>query len=114
MIQRLTNLGAGALSPSEPHDEFLELCVASTTGELSDDEQKRLEQHLAVCASCREVLRHYESIISNVIPAIAASEAPENVPTTGDWSQEKAEKALFDRLTREEKERKAIALFHRQ
>ena len=44
--------------------------------------------------------------VSNVIPAIAASEAPENVSTTtGDWSQEKAEKALFDRLAREEKDR---------
>ena len=97
------------MSQSGPHDEFLELCVASTTGELSDDEQKRLEQHLAVCASCRDVLRQYESIISNVIPAIAASEAPENVPTTGDWSLEKAEKALFDRLAREEKEdRKSV------
>jgi hypothetical protein len=106
MIQGLSNLGAGAVPQSGPHDEFLELCAASTTGELSDDEQKRLQQHLAVCASCREALRQYESIVSNVIPAIAASEAPENVPTTtGDWSQEKAEKALFDRLAREEKDR---------
>jgi anti-sigma factor RsiW len=94
------------LSPSEPHDEFLELCAASTTGELSDDEQKRLEQHLAVCASCREALRQYESIVQNVIPAVAASEAPENLPVEdGNWSQEKAEKALFDRLAREEKNR---------
>jgi len=93
------------LSQSEPHDEFLELCVASTTGELSDEEQSRLQQHLAVCASCREALRQYESIVNNVIPAIAASEAPGNVPTTtGDWSQEKAEEALFDRLAREEKD----------
>jgi peptidoglycan hydrolase CwlO-like protein len=106
MIQGLSNLGAGAVSQSGPHDEFLELCAASTTGELSDDEQKRLEQHLAVCASCREALRQYESIVSNVIPAVAATEAPENVPTTtGEWSQEKAEKALFDRLAREEKDR---------
>jgi hypothetical protein len=106
MIQGLSNLGAGALSQSEPHDEFLELCVASTTGELSDDEQKRLQQHLAVCAPCREALRQYESIVSNVIPAIAASEAPESVSTpVGDWSQDKAEKALFDRLASEEKGR---------
>lgn len=92
------------MSPNEPHDEFLELCAASTTGELSDDEQKRLQQHLAVCASCREALRQYESIVSNVIPALAASEAPGNVPTTtGDWSEQKAEKALLDRLAREEK-----------
>jgi hypothetical protein len=106
MIQGLSNLGAGALSQSGPHDEFLELCAASTTGELSDDEQKRLHQHLAVCASCREALRQYESIVSNGIPVIAASEAPGKIPaTSGDWSQEKAEKALFDRLAREEKNR---------
>jgi len=98
-----SNLGAGALSQSEPHDEFLELCAASTTGELSDDERKRLQQHLSVCASCREALRQYESVVSNVIPAIAASESPENVPTTDDWSEEKAEQALFDRLAREKK-----------
>ena len=92
------------MSQSGPHDEFLELCAASTTGELSDDEQKRLRQHLAVCTSCREALRQYESIVSNVIPALAASEAPESVPTS-EWSQEKAEKALLDRLAREEKDR---------
>ena len=93
------------MSPNEPHDEFLELCAASTTGELSEDEQKRLEQHLAVCASCRQVLRQYESIVGNVIPSIAASEVPENPSaTTGDWSPEKAEKELFDRLAREDKD----------
>jgi Anti-sigma-K factor rskA, C-terminal/Putative zinc-finger len=94
------------VSESGPHDEFLELCAASTTGELSDDEQKRLRQHLAVCASCREALGQYESIVSNVIPAVAASEAPANLPDTRDWSQEeaeKAEKALFERLAHEQK-----------
>jgi hypothetical protein len=102
MIQEFSNLGAGALAQSGPHDEFLELCAASISGELSDDEQKRLQEHLAICASCREAQRKYESIISNVIPAIAASEAPESVQTDTEWSQEKAEKALFDRVAREE------------
>jgi hypothetical protein len=93
------------LSQSGPHHEFLELCAASTTGELSADEQKRLQQHLAVCASCRKALRQYESIVRDVIPAIAATEAPEEAPlTAGDCSQEKAEKALFERLAREEQE----------
>ena len=92
------------MSQSAPHDEFLELCAASSTGELSDDERRRLEQHLAVCASCREALRQYESIVSDVIPAIAAGDAPENVPATDDWSQDKAEKELLDRLAREEKD----------
>jgi hypothetical protein len=72
---------------------------------LSADEQKRLQQHLAVCASCRKALRQYESIVRDVIPAIAATEAPEEAPlTAGDCSQEKAEKALFERLAREEQE----------
>jgi anti-sigma factor RsiW len=97
---------AGALSQSGPHDEFLELCAASTSGELSDDEQKRLQEHLAACAACREALRQYESIVSDVIPAIAAAEELERVPPSETWSQEQqeqAEKALFDRLTGEKK-----------
>ena len=102
----MSRLGAGALSQSGPHDEFLELCAASTSGELTDDEQKRLREHLAICASCREALRQYESIVSDVIPAIAASEEPGHVQPAETWSQEQqehAEKALFDRLAREEK-----------
>jgi len=106
MIQGLPKLGAGALSQSGPHDEFLELCAASTSGELTDDEQKRLREHLALCAPCRKALRQYESIVSDVIPAIAASEEPGHVQPAETWSQEQqehAEKALFDRLAREEK-----------
>jgi hypothetical protein len=106
MIQGLSKAGAGALPQNVPHDEFLELCAASTSGELTDDEKKRLREHLAICASCREALREYESIVSDVIPAIAASEAPEHVKANNAWSheqQEQAENALFDRLAREEK-----------
>jgi len=106
MIQGSSKLGAGALSQSGPHDEFLELCAASTSGELTDDEQKRLQVHLAICASCREALRQYESIVSDVIPAVAAGEEPERVGPAETWTQEQqeqAEKALFDRLAREEK-----------
>ena len=105
MIQSLPKPGAGALSQSEPHNEFLELCVASTTGELTDDEQKRLGEHLAACASCREALRQYESIVNDVIPAIAAGDEAEHLKADSAWSQEReeqAEKALFDRLGDEE------------
>ena len=89
---------------SEPHDEFLELCAASTTGDLSVDEQKRLREHLVICSSCREALRQYESIASNLIPAIAATDAPESAPPDQGWSREKAEKALFDRIAHGEKD----------
>lgn len=89
---------------NEPHDEFLELCAASTTGDLSDDEKKRLQGHIALCSACREALRQYESIASDVMPAVAAGEAPENVPVDSGWSEEKAEKALFERIAREERD----------
>jgi hypothetical protein len=97
---------AGPLSQGGPHDEFLELCAASTSGELTDDEQKRLQEHLAVCAACREALRQYETIVSDVIPAIAASEEPERVLPSETWSQEQqeqAEREIFDRLAGEKK-----------
>ena len=105
MIQRSSSRGAWELSQSEPHDEFLELCAAATTDDLSDDERKRLQEHLAVCSSCREASQQYEAIASNVFPAIAAGESPKEAAADSGWSQheqDKAEKGLFDRLAREE------------
>jgi hypothetical protein len=91
------------LSQSGPHDEFLELCAVSTSGELTEEEQKRLQEHLAVCHSCREALRQYESVVDRAIPAIVATEEPKNAVRDHSWSQARAEKALFDRIAREEK-----------
>jgi hypothetical protein len=110
MIQGSFKPGAGALSRNGPHDEFLELCAASTTGELTNDEQKRLQEHLAICACCREALRQFESIVSDVIPAIAASEELEHSQSTDGWSQEQqdhAEKTLFERLASGQKHARA-------
>jgi putative zinc finger protein len=91
------------LSQTGPHDEFLELCAVSTSGELTEEEQKRLQEHLAVCPSCREALRQYQSLVDDAIPSIAAIEEPEKVEQDHSWSQERAEKALFDRIAREQK-----------
>src|SRR5208283_6223813 len=103
MIKGFVHLGAGALSQSGPHDEFLELCAVSTSGELTEEEQNRLQGHLAVCPSCREALRQYESVVDRAIPAIAATEEPESADPDRSWTQARAEKALFDRIAREEK-----------
>jgi Putative zinc-finger len=93
------NLGAGSLSRL-PHDEFLELCAVSTSGELSGEEQKRLQEHLAICPSCRDAMRQFEVLLSETIPALAPE--PENLASDPSWSQEQAEAALFERLTLEE------------
>lgn len=91
------------MSQTGPHDEFLELCAVSTSGELTEEEQKRLQEHLAVCPSCREAIRQYESVVEQAIPSIAATEDPEKVKQDHSWSQDQAEKALFDRIAREQK-----------
>lgn len=86
-----------------PHDEFLELCAVSTSGELTAEEQKKLQEHLPVCESCRQYLQQYEATIDRAIPAIAASETPVDVDSDPAWSEDKAERDFFDRLRREEK-----------
>lgn len=104
MIEDFVHLGAGALSQNERHDEFLELCAVSTSGELTEEEQKRLQEHLAVCPSCREALHQYQSVVDRTIPAIAADETHDSIEEERDhtWSQDRAERALFDRLARGE------------
>jgi hypothetical protein len=102
----LSNLGAGALVPTEPHSEFLELCAVSTSGQLTDEEQEKLQEHLVVCESCRETLKQYDAVINRAIPAIAAHAASEHlahVEPDSSWSEEEAEKALFKRLEQEER-----------
>jgi hypothetical protein len=91
------------LLPSGPHDEFLELCAVSTSGQLSEEEQNRLKEHLAVCPTCREALREYESVVSDAIPALGAEQTSQVDPGPG-FSQSKSEKAFFDRLEREERQ----------
>jgi hypothetical protein len=83
-----------------PHDEFLELCAVSISGELTGEERKRLEEHLRVCASCREALDQFKLSVKASIPAAAEQEvaATEVEPS---YSVEKAETAFFSRFDRE-------------
>src|SRR5271155_3324338 len=60
----------GERSGLRPHDEFLELCAVATTGELSEEEQKRLREHLAACADCRQALSEFEAVASIGVPLL--------------------------------------------
>jgi signal transduction histidine kinase len=91
------------LSLTEPHDEFLELCAVSTSGQLSEEEHRRLQEHLATCQPCREALKQFEAVVGHAIPAIGANERSECIEYGPSWSQEQAEKGFFERLAREEK-----------
>ena len=90
------------MSQIQPHDEFLELCAVSTSGQLSEEDQRRLQEHLASCSSCREALQQYEAIIRHAVPAIAEEETQENLDVGPGWTEKEAEAALFDRIAREE------------
>ncbi len=98
------------MSETEDHDEFLELCALSASGELSQAEQKRLDQHLAVCPSCCQALQQYESVIDQAIPAIGAHEDLESLSPGPGWPQKDAEQRFLDRLAgRREEEPKGNA-----
>jgi len=92
----------GALSLTEPHNEFLELCAVSTSGQLTDEEQKKLLEHLAACGSCRETLKQYESVVGQAIPVLMAREASKILDAgPPDWSddqQRQAEQVFLKRL----------------
>jgi len=93
-----SNLGAGALSPTDPHDEFLELCAVSTSGELTEAEQRKLEEHLAVCESCRVALRQYGVVVDRAIPTIAANEEAQSTNLLSSPSQPRPEKNFLQGL----------------
>jgi len=92
------------------HEEFLELCAVSITGELTEDEQTKLEAHLKTCPSCREAFEQYQETAATVIPELA-SEMPLPVDAGASaWSEEKAEAALLRRIRAEEQTRQREAL----
>lgn len=52
------------------HERFRELCCLSVHGQISDDEQAQLDQHLAKCPDCREAFSEFESIARFDLPAL--------------------------------------------
>jgi Putative zinc-finger len=84
--------GASILPP-DPHDEFQELCVLSTTGELTPEELARLELHLSECAACRQSQQEFERFVALMNPAIAEEDGAnlDDGISPGSWSIEEAE-----------------------
>ena len=96
MLEDGASGGAGPLPPNESHDEFLELCATATTGFLTREERRMLDEHLSHCESCREVMAQYQAIVDRVIPALPPS--LEKGPASSGWSPDLAESQLFARL----------------
>jgi len=73
------------------HEEFLRLCAVATAGELSANEQARLEAHLAVCQECRQAMDEYETAARVTVSALMQEFAPAGATASDSWSVEEAE-----------------------
>ena len=63
---------AGKWSEMQPHDEFLELCALSTSGELTGEEHEKLNAHLVHCAECRQALKEFEAAVDVGVPLLSS------------------------------------------
>jgi hypothetical protein len=72
MANRWGNRGAGEWSEMGPHEEYLELCAVSTSGDLNEIEQKKLQAHLAGCAECRQALREFDAAVDVGVPLLSS------------------------------------------
>ena len=89
VLNRWRDSQIGKWFKMEPHDEFLELCAVSTSGELSEQEKRKLEAHLAGCAECRQALREFAAAVDVGVPFLVSrlSDVPSAAsakPLTGD------------------------------
>jgi hypothetical protein len=87
-------------SDRESHGEFVELCALSTSGDLTDEEQHRLDVHLAVCRLCRDALKEFQVLVDKAIPLLA-SDSFDSEAEKDSAADAAAEVALFERLSQE-------------
>src|SRR6202041_1031645 len=68
----------GKCPKMESHDEFRELCAIATSGELSEQEQRKLREHLTGCPECRQALREFEAVVDIGVPLLASQLSAEH------------------------------------
>jgi hypothetical protein len=85
----------------DPHEEFLELCALSTSGELTAGEQETLAKHLKDCAGCRKAIRQFEAVVDRAVPALSPHLGDDCNAPPSPSADALAEARLFERLSRE-------------
>ena len=69
------------------HEEFIQLCALSTSGELTETDRQKLDAHLAVCSECRETKQQFEAVTNQAIPAIGADQLEESLISDDPFGQ---------------------------
>jgi hypothetical protein len=72
MAARQGNGELGGRPKTGPHEEFLELCAFSTTGELTEEERARLDAHLEACPECRHAMKEFDAVMEIGAPLVAS------------------------------------------
>jgi hypothetical protein len=66
------NRRAGEWPEMGPHEEFLELCAVSTSGDLTEEEWRKLQAHLPGCAECRQIMSEFEAAVAIGVPLLSS------------------------------------------
>jgi hypothetical protein len=80
------------------HEHFAQLCALFTSGSLTKSEQRELDEHLAGCKPCADLLREYRTVAKSGIPLLAPVHHTESVNDAEPWSVETAKKRLLYRV----------------
>jgi hypothetical protein len=82
-----------------PHEEFVELCAVSTSGELSEEDQKRLQDHLAECSECRQALKEFEAVVDLGVPHLSSELSAPTLSELSSAPREAVEETLTNAQT---------------
>jgi hypothetical protein len=94
--------GEGSWSDSGArHEEFQALAALATTGELTEEEWRRLDRHLIGCRACRKAMEQYAELAATVLPGWVAAETSGRDLEPDSWPLQRAEAALRDALDQE-------------
>lgn len=79
---------------------YSELCALSTTGSLTPDEYRRLQEHVAVCAQCALLLADYRSLASEGMAKLGAVQSSGRGEFNQEflWSRDGAKTRLLSSL----------------
>jgi len=91
MANNGANRGAENRSELRPHEEFLELCAVSTSGDLTEEEQLRLEEHLIGCSECQQALREFQAAADLGVPLLSSELSPASFDHRNSLAHEFAE-----------------------
>jgi hypothetical protein len=101
---------AGERSKMGPHDEFVELCAISTSGDLTEEEQSRLNLHLAGCPDCRQALKEFETAVDVGVPLLASKLSAVPSEESESSRKELAERVLSKETVSESPQREAASV----